>query len=318
MGRRKIAIQAISDSKIRHNTFNKRKNGLIKKAAELSMLCNVKMLVAFEDLHGNLVQYSTHGKFDPKEYFVGTKMYKSYDFTAKHYPNFFKSANPDKKLATDNTEDSKLSDLLCHDTVNQNCTAESLDSNISTSTKMVERINASLDRIKSTHHINKYQIKELNDNIPYTESIDKVRKIQKKSECLPKLEYQSDNEEFGGSQNLTPKIEFMQEEVNDIRSSIHEESSARFHTTNSDSEDVQSRGKVRPDAMISNPFQNYGFNYSLNSIQSPLTSLLLQNTTKDLMALSKSLLLFSSLTNTTENIHNLTSLLMENNQKSHH
>ena len=56
----------------------------MKKAAELSMLCNVKMLLAFEDLHGNLIQYSTHGIFDPKQYFSGNKALTAYEFTSKH------------------------------------------------------------------------------------------------------------------------------------------------------------------------------------------------------------------------------------------
>ncbi|KYQ93382.1 putative MADS-box transcription factor [Tieghemostelium lacteum] len=39
MGRKKIKIQKIADERNRQVTFNKRKNGLIKKAMELSLLC---------------------------------------------------------------------------------------------------------------------------------------------------------------------------------------------------------------------------------------------------------------------------------------
>lgn len=41
MGRKKIVIKPITDERLRNITFNKRKAGLLKKAAELSMLCNI-------------------------------------------------------------------------------------------------------------------------------------------------------------------------------------------------------------------------------------------------------------------------------------
>jgi hypothetical protein len=67
MGRHKIPIKKIADSRNRHVTFNKRKNGLLKKAMELSLLCDARVaLVIFErrpdkPAHEslNLVQYST-------------------------------------------------------------------------------------------------------------------------------------------------------------------------------------------------------------------------------------------------------------------
>ena len=41
MGRKKILIEPIKDKRLRYITFNKRKAGLLKKAAELSQLCDV-------------------------------------------------------------------------------------------------------------------------------------------------------------------------------------------------------------------------------------------------------------------------------------
>ena len=46
MGRNKIAIQRIKDERIRNITYYKRKKGLIKKAMELSFLCDVDILVS--------------------------------------------------------------------------------------------------------------------------------------------------------------------------------------------------------------------------------------------------------------------------------
>ena len=54
MGRNKIEIEPIKEDKLRNITFNKRKHGLLKKATELSILCNIKVVLFFTDLHNNL------------------------------------------------------------------------------------------------------------------------------------------------------------------------------------------------------------------------------------------------------------------------
>jgi len=97
MGRRKISIQPIDDKKIRYSTYNKRKNGLVKKAAELSMLCDVKMLLVFEDLNGELVRYSTHGIYEPAIYFKQAWSNCERSFTSSDYPDFYK-VKPYKKV----------------------------------------------------------------------------------------------------------------------------------------------------------------------------------------------------------------------------
>lgn len=105
MGRKKIEIKTIEDKKSRKDTFHKRKMGLIKKAAELSMLCDVKMLVAFEDLSGEVIKYSTHGIFDPVEYFKSAYIDTSIAFTANHYPDFFKNITTKKKVKENDSDD---------------------------------------------------------------------------------------------------------------------------------------------------------------------------------------------------------------------
>ncbi len=59
MGRKKITITPLENEKQRNITFNKRKNGLLKKAAELSLLCQLKLFLAFTDLNGNLINFYT-------------------------------------------------------------------------------------------------------------------------------------------------------------------------------------------------------------------------------------------------------------------
>jgi len=43
MGRKKIAIEFVENRDARYVTFSKRKNGLLKKADELSILCNARV-----------------------------------------------------------------------------------------------------------------------------------------------------------------------------------------------------------------------------------------------------------------------------------
>ena len=43
MNRKRIVIKPISDERSRVGTYNKRKFGVIKKAMELSILCNCKI-----------------------------------------------------------------------------------------------------------------------------------------------------------------------------------------------------------------------------------------------------------------------------------
>ena len=51
MGRKKIAIKRISDTRRRHVTYSRRKVGLMKKAYELSVLtsCDIGLVMISED-----------------------------------------------------------------------------------------------------------------------------------------------------------------------------------------------------------------------------------------------------------------------------
>lgn len=59
MGRKKINIQRISNYKDTMVTFCKRKYGLLKKAAELSILCDVGVYLAFTDLNGLVYTFNS-------------------------------------------------------------------------------------------------------------------------------------------------------------------------------------------------------------------------------------------------------------------
>jgi hypothetical protein len=59
MGRGKIVIRRIDNSTSRQVTFSKRRNGLLKKAKELSILCDAEVgLVVFSST-GRLYEFSS-------------------------------------------------------------------------------------------------------------------------------------------------------------------------------------------------------------------------------------------------------------------
>jgi len=59
MGRKKIQITRISDERNRQVTFTKRKFGLMKKAYELSVLCDCEIAVIIFNSHNKLFQYAS-------------------------------------------------------------------------------------------------------------------------------------------------------------------------------------------------------------------------------------------------------------------
>ena len=97
MGRKKIEIKQIIDKRSRKDVFYKRKVGLVKKAAELAMLCNVRMLLVFEDLAGEIIKFSAHGIYNPIEYFEEKFVQSKFEFTSADYPDFFKGSAANKK-----------------------------------------------------------------------------------------------------------------------------------------------------------------------------------------------------------------------------
>ncbi|GMQ01368.1 hypothetical protein CsSME_00048025 [Camellia sinensis var. sinensis] len=59
MGRGKIVIRRIDNSTSRQVTFSKRRNGLLKKAKELSILCDVEVGVIVISSTGRLYEFAS-------------------------------------------------------------------------------------------------------------------------------------------------------------------------------------------------------------------------------------------------------------------
>ncbi|XP_050440421.1 uncharacterized protein LOC126845661 [Adelges cooleyi] len=59
MGRKKIKISKITDDRNRHVTFNKRKFGVMKKAYELSVLCDCEVAIIIFNKANRLYQYAS-------------------------------------------------------------------------------------------------------------------------------------------------------------------------------------------------------------------------------------------------------------------
>lgn len=66
MGRRKLEIKRIEDKSSRQVTFSKRRNGLIKKARELSILCDVEVALLVFSSHGRLYEFCSGSRYAPR------------------------------------------------------------------------------------------------------------------------------------------------------------------------------------------------------------------------------------------------------------
>ena len=78
MGRKKIKIARINDERSRHATFAKRKNGLVKKAIELSILCDCEIALVIFNSQGKLTQYSSGNIDQTLSKFIDEKPQEQY------------------------------------------------------------------------------------------------------------------------------------------------------------------------------------------------------------------------------------------------
>ena len=93
MGRNKISIQKIKDEKIRNITYSKRKKGLIKKAMELSFLCDVDIFVSIFPkcitLNQLLIFCSTNNIDDYIDNYIKNPLLKKEIYSLKDYGTLF-------------------------------------------------------------------------------------------------------------------------------------------------------------------------------------------------------------------------------------
>lgn len=79
MVRGKTEIRRIENSARRQVTFSKRRNGLLKKARELSVLCDAEVAVIVFSLSGKLFEFSS-SRFPSDSYFSPCKVRFRIDF----------------------------------------------------------------------------------------------------------------------------------------------------------------------------------------------------------------------------------------------
>ena len=93
MGRKKISIQRISDERNRQVTFTKRKFGLMKKAYELSVLCDCEISVIIFNSHNKLFQYASTDMDKVLLKYTGTMPYEHAAFLFFSNDAVFSSQN---------------------------------------------------------------------------------------------------------------------------------------------------------------------------------------------------------------------------------
>lgn len=70
MGRKKVELKRIENKSCRQVTFSKRRNGLIKKAHELSVLCDVDVAVVVFSSRGKLYEFSNGNRYASFRFFL--------------------------------------------------------------------------------------------------------------------------------------------------------------------------------------------------------------------------------------------------------
>jgi MADS-box transcription factor, plant len=65
MGRGKVQLKRIENKINRQVTFSKRRNGLLKKAHEISVLCDAEVAVIVFSPKGKLYEYGTDSRYEP-------------------------------------------------------------------------------------------------------------------------------------------------------------------------------------------------------------------------------------------------------------
>jgi MADS-box transcription factor, plant len=63
MGRGKVQLKRIENKINRQVTFSKRRNGLLKKAHEISVLCDAEVAVIVFSPKGKLYEYATDSRY---------------------------------------------------------------------------------------------------------------------------------------------------------------------------------------------------------------------------------------------------------------
>jgi hypothetical protein len=65
MGKRKLPMEKIEHKRRRTVVKNKRRNGLIKKAVELSLLCDQRIYLAvYDNEYDRMIQFMSDDSFD--------------------------------------------------------------------------------------------------------------------------------------------------------------------------------------------------------------------------------------------------------------
>ncbi|KAL8511148.1 hypothetical protein ACS0TY_017827 [Phlomoides rotata] len=64
MGRKKLALRKIESSTSRQVTYAKRKEGIIKKANELSVLCDTDVALIMFSPSGRLTAFASNGSYN--------------------------------------------------------------------------------------------------------------------------------------------------------------------------------------------------------------------------------------------------------------
>lgn len=114
MGRNKISIEKIKNERIRQVTYYKRKRGLLKKAMELALLCDVKVFLSIVDWSDRVMIYSSEDAESFKNTFLSEPKNAKELITHEDYKLIFEGNNRLSEIkdlkSRYNSENEKVSD----------------------------------------------------------------------------------------------------------------------------------------------------------------------------------------------------------------
>ncbi|XP_010109772.2 MADS-box transcription factor 34 isoform X2 [Morus notabilis] len=105
MGRKKVEMKKIKSKNSRHVTFSKRRKGLMKKASELSVLCDVEVALIVFSGSGNLYEFSSSGS-------LGKTLERYQTYNASQEVALIKKAEKRKKHHTEYSGHRKVDEHL--------------------------------------------------------------------------------------------------------------------------------------------------------------------------------------------------------------
>ena len=283
MGRNKISIQKIKDERIRNITYYKRKKGLVKKAMELSLLCDADILVCVYPKHiayRQLLIFSTTNNADSFiDKYIKNPLIKKEIFGLKDYGALFTNniLNPEQvkqinDIENDNNDKmEKVINISNNNIFNSdknkiNFVGPPTFCNFNKENKIINEPFGFKNLFKSININNNTEQNFLtsNNKINNFEHLIKNEKIENKEKIEEKIGKKEDNSNDENNLNL-PKIpSFLNDKIDEIRTQKNEFTNINKNTFNNNMINISNIHNLLFNNIFNKDFKNNLFSQDIN------------------------------------------------------